>query len=46
MMGMEKDMTTAYYPEHNGKIQRWHHSIKNVLHVLLLGHYSWVQKLP
>ena len=46
MMGMKRDMTTAYHPQHNGKIERWHRSLKNALRARLLGHHRWVPELP
>ena len=46
IMGMKRDMTTAYHPQHNGKIERWHRSFKNVLRARLLGHHRWVPELP
>ena len=30
MMGMKKDMTAAYHPQHNGKIERWYRFLKKL----------------
>ena len=45
-MGMKRDMTTAYHPQHNGKIERRHRSLKNALRARLLAHHRWVPELP
>ena len=45
-MGIHRDMTTAYHPQHNGKLERWHRYLKNSLRSRLLGRQNWVAELP
>ena len=46
LMGIVRDMSTAYHPQHNGKLERWHRSLKNALRARLNGHHNWVNELP
>ena len=46
LMGIHRDMTTAYHPQHNGKLERWHRCLKNSLRSRLLGRQNWVAELP
>ena len=39
-------MTTAYHPQQNGKLERWHRCLKNSLRSRLLGRQNWVAELP
>ena len=46
LMGIKRNITTAYHPQHNGKIERWHRSLKNALRARLYNRHSWVVELP
>jgi hypothetical protein len=46
LMGIRRNTTTAYHPQHNGKIERWHRSLKNALRARLLGRQNWLAELP
>lgn len=47
LLGIKKLRTTVYHPQANGKIERWHRSLKNALKCHLLSTTtSWVQALP
>ena len=46
LMGLMRDTTTAYHPQHNGKIESWHRSLKNELRARLLGRHNWIAELP
>ena len=46
LMGIIRDTTTAYHPQHNGKIERWHRTLKNALRARLLGRHNWIAELP
>lgn len=43
-MGIEHLRTTAYHPQANGIIERWHRTLKAA--ILCLGTEKWVQHLP
>ena len=45
-MGVVHNTTTAYHPQHNGKVERWHRSLKNALRARLLGRHNWIAELP
>ena len=45
-MGIARDPTTRYHPQHNGKIERMHRSLKNSLRARLLGRVNWLSELP
>lgn len=44
-MGIEKTRTTAYHPQANGMVERWHRSLKTAL-TARLHNSSWTQELP
>ena len=46
LMGITRDTTTAYHPQHNGKIERWHRALKNALRARLNGQLNWLIELP
>ena len=43
LMGIARDPTTSYHPQHNGKIERMHRCLKNSLRARLLGRVNWLQ---
>ena len=45
LMGIARDPTTSYHPQHNGKIERMRRSLKNSLHARLLGRVNWLSEL-
>ena len=45
-MGIARDPTTSYHPQHNGKIERMHRCLKNSLRARLLGRVNWLSELP
>ena len=45
-MGIARDPTTSYHPQHNGKVERMHRCLKNSLCVRLLGRANWLAELP
>ena len=46
LMGIARDPTTGYHPQHNRKIERMHRSLKNSLRARLLGRANWLSELP
>ena len=46
LMGIARDQTTSYHPQHNGKVERMHRSMKNALRARLLGKANWLSQLP
>ena len=46
LMGITRVMTTAYHPQHYGKIERWHRSLKAALRSWLFGSHNWMAELP
>lgn len=46
LMGIARDPTTSYHPQHNGKIERMHRCLKNSLRARLLGRTNWLAELP
>ena len=46
LMGIARDPTTGYHPQHNGKIERMHRSLNNSLRARLLGRVNWLSELP
>ena len=46
LMGIARDPTTSYHPQHNGKIARIHRCLKNSLRARLLGRVNWLSELP
>ena len=45
-MGIARDPTTSYHPQHNGKVERMHRCLKNSLRARLLGRANWLAELP
>ena len=45
LMGIARDPTTSYHPQHNGKIERMHRSLKNSIRARLLGRMNWLSEL-
>ena len=45
-MGITRDHTSSYHPQHNGKIERMHRCLKNSLRSCLLGKSNWMAELP
>jgi len=45
-LGIHHITTTAYHPQGNGVIERFHSTLKNALRAQLDGNQYWVQKLP
>ena len=46
LMGIARDPTTSYHPQHNGKVERMHRCLKNSLRARLLGRANWLAELP
>ena len=46
LMGIARDPTTRYHPQHIGNIERMHSSLKNSLRARLLGRVNWLSELP
>ena len=46
LMGITRDQTSSYHPQHNGKIERMHRCLKNALRARLLGKSNWMAELP
>ena len=46
LMGIVRNATTSYHPQHNGKIERMHRCLKNSLRARLLGRPNWLAELP
>ena len=46
LMGIARNTTTSYHPQHNGKIERMHRCLKNSLRARLLGRPNWLAELP
>ena len=45
-MGIAREQTTSYHPQHNGKVERMHQCLKNSLRSRLLGRANWLAELP
>lgn len=46
-MGIAKTRTTAYHPQSNGIVERWHRSLKNALRArLIAASTKWTDELP
>ncbi|KAF6199538.1 hypothetical protein GE061_007564 [Apolygus lucorum] len=43
--GIQRNRTTAYHPESNGKVERWHRDLKNALRTAATSS-SWSKDLP
>ena len=46
LVGIKRDLTTAYHSQHNGKLVRWHRTLKNALRARLHSRRTWIQELP
>ena len=46
LMGIARNTTTSYHPQHNGKIEKMHRCLKNSLRARLLGRPNWLAELP
>jgi hypothetical protein len=46
LLGAEKIRTTAYHPQSNGIIERWHRSLKAALMSRLDSNRKWIDELP
>ena len=46
LMGIARDPTTSYHPQHNGKIERMNRCLKNSLRARLIGRVNWLSELP
>ena len=45
-MGIARDPTTSYHPQHNGKVERMHRCLKNSLRARLLDIANWLAEMP
>ncbi|CAK1595243.1 unnamed protein product [Parnassius mnemosyne] len=45
-MGIKKIRTTAYHPQSNGIVDRWHRTLKTALKTRLSQHAKWIYELP
>ena len=46
LMGIARNTTTSYHPQHNGKIERMHRCLKNSLRARLLGRPNGLAEVP
>lgn len=46
LLGIKKTRTTPYHPQCNGKIERWHRSLKTALVARIADNLSWYAELP
>lgn len=46
LMGINKIRTTSFHPQANGKVERWHRSLKAALTARLIENVSWADELP
>ena len=45
-LGVSVSMTTAYHPQANGVVERFHQTLKNALRCAVWASESWVRSLP
>lgn len=45
-MGIQKTRTTAYHPQSNGVVERFHRTLKTALKTRLSQHIKWIDELP
>ncbi|CAB4045877.1 Transposon Ty3-G Gag-Pol poly [Paramuricea clavata] len=45
-LGIKHRLTTSYHPQHNGKVERSHRSLKNSIRARLDGRSDWLAELP
>ena len=46
LLGIKHVQTSSYHPQHNGKVERFHKTLKNSLRCRLNGRKNWMQELP
>ncbi|CAB4046156.1 choline ethanolamine kinase [Paramuricea clavata] len=46
VLGFKINITTAYHPQANGKIERFHRTLKSALRSRLEGRTNWLMELP
>lgn len=46
LFGVNKLRTTAYHPQSNGLVERWHRSLKSALMARIIDNSSWIDELP
>ena len=46
LLGIARDPTISYHPQHNGNVERMHRCLKNSLRARLLGRANWFAELP
>jgi transposase InsO family protein len=45
LLGITRSQTTAFHPQANGMVERWHHRLKDALRACAAG-LDWVLHLP
>lgn len=45
-MGIKRTQSSPYHAQSNGKIERWHRSLKAALKTRLFKHTTWIDELP
>ena len=46
ILGIQHIQTSAYHPQHNGKVERMHRSLKDAIRSRLNGRKMWLNELP